>query len=211
MLGRFLCIAAVAALVAPAQSVRPEDLGGGKLLVASKDLKDPNFAKTVVLLVRYDEEGVVGLVINHRSTVPLSSLFEDLKDQTDPVYVGGPVETKSVLALLRSRVKPADAERVLADVSLIASEDLLQKTLSSGGEPENVRVYLGYAGWTVRQLENEVDQGAWFIFPGAAGLVFDSNPDSLWSRLIRRTEERIAGGAAPCAAQNTCPTKPTAE
>jgi putative transcriptional regulator len=192
MLGRLVCIVAVAALGAPAQSVRPEDLGGGKVLVATKDLRDPNFAKTVILLVRYDDEGVVGLVINHRSTVPLSRLFEDLKDQTGPVYVGGPVETKSVLALLRSRVKPADAERVLADVSLIASENLLQKTLSSGGEPDNVRVYLGYAGWTVPQLENEVEQGAWFIFPGAASLVFDSNPDSLWSRLIRRTEERIA-------------------
>jgi len=192
MLGRLACIAAVVALGAPAQSVRPEDLGAGKLLVASRDLRDPNFTRTVILLVRYGEEGVVGLVINHRSTVALSRLFEDLKDQTEPVYVGGPVETKSVLALLRSRVKPADAERVLADVSLIASEDLLQKTLSSGGEPENVHVYLGYAGWTVPQLENEVEQGAWYIFPGVAGLVFDSNPDTLWTRLIRRTEERIA-------------------
>jgi putative transcriptional regulator len=192
MLGRLVCFAAVLAFSAPAQSVRPEDLGAGKLLVASRDLKDPNFTKTVVLLVRYDDEGVMGLVINHRSTVALSRLFEDLKNQTDPVYVGGPVETKSALALLRSRIKPADAERVLADVSLIASENLLQKTLSSGGEPENVRVYLGYAGWTVPQLENEVEQGAWFIFPGAAGVVFDSNPDTLWSRLIRRTEERIA-------------------
>ncbi len=192
MLGRLLCIAAVAALGASGQSIRPEDLGAGKVLVASRDLNDPNFAKTVILLVRYDEEGVVGLVLNHRSTVPLSRLFEDLKNQTEPVYVGGPVETKSVLALLRSHVKPSDAERVLADVSLIASEGLLQKTLSSGGEPENVRVYLGYAGWTVHQLEGEVEDGAWFIFPGAAGLVFDSNPDSLWARLIRRTEERIA-------------------
>lgn len=183
------------ALAAPAQSTHGRDLGVGKLLVASKELKDPNFAQTVVLLVRYDEEGVVGLIINRQSSVPLSRVFGDLKEakgHADPVYAGGPVERKSALALLRSREKPEEADRVFADVNLVSSEALLEQTMGSGAEASRFRVYLGYAGWSVDQLENEIELGAWHIFPADAGAVFDANPDALWSKLIRKTEERIA-------------------
>src|SRR5258707_4319653 len=87
-----------------------DDLAIGRLLVASRDLGDPNFAKTVILLVHYSEEqGAVGLVLNRRTDVPMSRVFQDLKEakgRTDPVYVGGPVELNSVLALLKTSAKP---------------------------------------------------------------------------------------------------------
>src|SRR6202453_5500016 len=82
-----------------------DDLAVGRLLVASRDLGDPNFAKTVILLVHYSEDqGSVGLVINKRTDVPISRVFRDLKEasgRSDPVYIGGPVELNSVLALLK--------------------------------------------------------------------------------------------------------------
>lgn len=193
---RLLWIWALAAFAAaPPQSTRSEDLGPAKLLVASRELSDPNFAKTVVLLVNYDNGGVVGVILNRRSTVPLSRVFDDMKeakDQSDPVYAGGPVEKTSALALLRSRAKAENGEPLFADVRLVAEQDQLRKTLASGADDSRFRVYLGYAGWTVRQLEHEVDLGAWHIFPADAAIVFDANPGSLWSRLIRRTEDRIA-------------------
>jgi putative transcriptional regulator len=181
--------------VAAAQSMQPSDLGAGKMLVASRDLPDPNFAKTVVLLVQYDDEGVVGLILNRRSKVPISRLLDDLngaKDRSDPIYAGGPVGRTDVLALLRSRGKMDDAKHVFGDICLVSSKEVLQKTLASPPETNVVRVYLGYAGWTMEQLEHEVDLGAWYIFPGDAQAVFDPNPDSLWSRLIGETELRIA-------------------
>src|SRR5271154_2735555 len=122
---RWLRIAAIALSVqaaaglAEAQSTRPADLAAGKLLVASRDLPDPNFAKTVVLLVQYDEDGVVGLILNRRSKVPISRLLDDLpgaKNRRDPVYAGGPVGTTEVLALVRSRRPPGDDQRVFGDV-----------------------------------------------------------------------------------------------
>ena len=182
--------------VAAAQSMQPADLGAGKLLVASRDLPDPNFARTVVLLVQYDEDGVVGLILNRRSKVPISQVLDDLegaKDRPDPVYAGGPVGRTQVLALLRSRKKPDNALLVLEDIYLVSTKDVLQKSLASAVESKMLRVYLGYSGWTGPQLEHEVDLGAWYIFRGDAAAVFDSDPDSLWSRMIRQTELRIAG------------------
>lgn len=183
------------AAAAPAQSTRLTDLGAGKLLVASSGLSDPNFVETVVLLVQYDHQGTVGLIINRRTKAPISRVLQDLnaaKQRLDPVYMGGPVQMTEVLALLRSHRKPEEATSILADVYLVSSKALLEKTLAGGSGPSDFRVYLGYCGWGAGQLENEVRMGGWWIFAGNAGLVFDPDPGSVWSRLIARTEQRLA-------------------
>ena len=177
-----------------------EDLALGRLLVASRDLGDPNFAKTVILLVHYSEgQGAVGLVVNKRTDVPISRVFHDLKEASgrkDPVYIGGPVELNSVLALLKSASKPEGADKIFGDVYLISNKDLLTKTLASDAEPTAFHTYIGYAGWQPGQLEHEVELGAWHIMPADVGTVFHADPDSVWPRLIRRTETQIAG--IPC-------------
>ena len=128
-----------------------DDLAVGRLLVASRDLGDPNFAKTVILLVHYDEDqGAVGLVVNKRTDVPISRVFHDLKEasgRNDPVYIGGPVELNSVLALLKSASKPEGADRVFSDVYLISNKDLLAQTMASHAEATVFHTYIGYAGW----------------------------------------------------------------
>jgi len=173
-----------------------DDLAIGKLLVASRDLGDPNFAKTVILLVHYSEgQGAVGLVLNKRTDVPISRVFHDLKEASgrkDPVYIGGPVELNSVLALLKSPSKPEGADKVFGDVYLISKKDLLTKTLASSAEATVFHTYIGYAGWGAGQLEHEVELGAWHIMAADAGTVFHADPDSVWPRLIRRTETNIA-------------------
>jgi putative transcriptional regulator len=178
------------------QSKSAKDLGVGKILVASRDLGDENFAEAVVLLIDYDEKSVVGLILNHRSDVPISSLFETLqaaKRRSDPVYSGGPVDETAILAMRRSRASLPDADHIFGDVYVISSKTLLEKTIAEGAGASMFHVYLGYAGWTNDQLRQEVDAGAWYVFQGDADIVFDSDPDTLWPRLIRRTEEKIAG------------------
>jgi putative transcriptional regulator len=180
-----------------------DDLAVGRLLVASRDLGDPNFAKTVILLVHYDEDkGAVGLVVNKRTDVPVSRVFRDLKEasgRSDPVYIGGPVELNSVLALLKSASKPEGAERVFADVYLISNKDLLARTMASHAEAAAFHTYIGYAGWQGGQLEHEVDLGAWHIMPADVGMVFHADPDSVWPHLIHQTETQIAGiPGVPC-------------
>jgi len=173
-------------------------LGPGKLLVASRKLGDPNFIETVVLLVRYEAGGVVGLILNRRSHVPLSSILEQpkaAKDRSDPVYLGGPVETGAVFALLQSPAKVEGAEAVFGKVYLISTKLLFEQTVSAKPDPAVFHVYLGYAGWSKEQLQKEVELGAWFIFQPDAGTVFNADPDSLWSQMIQKTELKIADAA----------------
>jgi putative transcriptional regulator len=183
------------AVFLPVQSKNPRNLGSGKLLVASRNLADPNFAKTVVLLVHYDAEGVVGLILNRRTDVPLSRVLEDskaAKDRSDPVYLGGPVGTGAVFGLLESPAKLEGAEHIFGPAYLISTKTLLEQTISARTAPGVFHVYLGYAGWTSDQLRQEVELGGWFIFQADAGTVFNSDPDSLWLQMIRKTELKLA-------------------
>ncbi len=189
----FAVMYALAVVPAPAQE---SELAAGKFLVASRALGDPNFSEAVILLLRYDEDqGAMGLIVNRRSDIPLSKVFEDLKQakgRTDLAYLGGPVETDNVLALLKSSDAPEDAPKVFGNVYLISNKELLEKTLADKADPSVFHVYLGYAGWSAGQLERELQVGAWHVMSPDAASVFDADPDSVWQRLIRRTELRIA-------------------
>ena len=194
--GALAAVVIYGAAIAPGQSTRTQDLDIGKLLVSVRDLPDRSFAESVVLLVRYDKRGTVGLMINRPTKAPISRILEGLnvaKHGSDPVYVGGPVEMTGVLGLFRSRKKPdREATNVLGDVYLVSSKALLEQSLAASSGPNDMRLYLGYCGWDVGQLENEVRQRGWWIFDGNARLVFDPYPDSVWSRLIARTERQTA-------------------
>jgi len=175
----------------PVQSKNPKGLAAGKLLVASRDLGDPHFVHTVVLLIRYDAQGVVGLVLNRRTDVPLSRALDGVKaakERSDRIFLGGPVETPSVFALLQAKARIEGAEQIFDGVYLISAKPLFEQTISERPDPKVFRVYMGYAGWTKEQLQMEVQLGAWYIFPGDAATVFNSDPDSLWFQMIRKTE-----------------------
>ncbi len=182
------------AAVAGGQSKSAGDLGAGKLLVSSRGLGDPNFAESVVLLVQYDQHGALGLMINRRTEATISRVLKDVdtaKRGSDPVYVGGPVELDTVLVLLKSQKKPDEATSVLDDIYLVSAKVPLEKALAASSGSGDLRVYLGYCGWDAGQLESEVKLGGWWIFDANAGLVFDPHPESIWSRLITRTEQEI--------------------
>ena len=187
------------ALTMPAQSTH--DLGIGKILVARRDAPDSTFAETVIVVVRYSQGGTVGLMLNRRTKVPISKALDPLKgssERSDPVYAGGPVELPNVLALLRANAMPEGAEHVTGKVYLVSTGAVLEKTLAKRPDPADFRVYLGYCGWSPGQLENEISHGFWQVLNGSADIVFDSEPETLWSRLIERAETtyRASAGAS---------------
>jgi putative AlgH/UPF0301 family transcriptional regulator len=191
---RALWILLVAGIALP-QTKSTNDLGAAKLLVASRDLADPNFTKTVILLVHDDDDKVLGLILNRRTDVQLSTALPTLKaakGRPDRMYTGGPVDATTVFAMLQSPAKVEGAPRVFDDVYLILTRKLLEQTIMSRRDPDIFHIYLGYAGWTSDQLKREVELGAWFVFPADTATVFDSDPDTLWSRMIRKTEQKMA-------------------
>jgi putative AlgH/UPF0301 family transcriptional regulator len=181
--------------VVPTQSKNPDNLGTGKILVASRNLADPHFAQTVVLLLHYDAEGAAGLILNRRTDVPLAQGLdgvEGAKGRKDPIFIGGPVGSPGLCALIESAKEIENAEHVFNGIYLISAKTAFEKALKSHPAPNVFHVYLGYAGWTKDQLEMEVKLGAWFIFPADESTVFNPNPDTLWQQMIRRTELKVA-------------------
>lgn len=186
------------------QSQEDEDLEAGRILVADRKLRDPNFLEAVILLAKYDDEGSVGIIVNRQTDISIArvlSEWKEAKGRKEPVFLGGPVEKAALLGLVRSGVKVEHAEPVLTDVHFVADRDQLQKHLAAGTTPDKFRIYLGYAGWGPEQLEAEIDAGAWHVMPASAKLVFDPEPDTLWARLIAKTETRFARSVGQPVAQ----------
>ena len=176
----------------PVQSRRVHDLAPGRLLVASRFVADPHFARTVVLLIHYNEKSVAGLILNRRTNVPLSLLEKGLSGH---LYIGGPVEPNSTYALLKAPGKLEGAEHIVDGVHLITSSSLFDQTVEGRPDPSVFHVYQGDAEWTPDQLEMEVARGSWFIFPASADAVFAANPETQWLEMIQKTELQMAWNA----------------
>jgi putative transcriptional regulator len=170
---------------------RPQvELSKGKFLVASKQLRDPQFFETVVLLLEYDSKGAMGLVINRPTTVKLSKVLpeiEGLQKRSDTIYLGGPVAKNQLMLLIRTSSPPEGSRLVFKDIYLSSSQTVIEKMVDNPDAPERFRVYAGYAGWAPGQLDHEVSRGGWHILQADAESVFDKTPSEIWPELIRRS------------------------
>ena len=144
-------------------------------MVATSKSHDPDFAGTVVLLIRYDPESAIGLMLNKPTLVPIGEVLPDLKGKSVTVFAGGPV-TIGVRGLLRSKAPPF--------FTVLSKKTELLRIIASG-KPA-LRVYAGYTGWTAQQLQSEVARGLWKVLPANIGAVFDPRPETLWRRLRSR-------------------------
>ncbi|REE98627.1 YqgE/AlgH family protein [Thermomonospora umbrina] len=172
----------------------------GRLLVATPQLDDPNFRRSVVLVVEHDTvEGTLGVVLNRPTEVPVDRVlppWAELATGPSVVFQGGPVALDSALALARI---PGEDEplgwRALdgdTDVGRVGLVDLDAPPGLISAEVIQLRVFAGYAGWGVGQLESEVDDGAWYVLPGEAGDVFAADPERLWQAVLRRQSGDLA-------------------
>lgn len=168
----------------------------GRLLVAGRELRDPNFAQTVVLLVSYGRSGAMGLILNRKTGATVGKVMESVAEASnaaDPVYEGGPVRRGGVLALVRMDRKLEDSTRVVGNVQMASSREVVAGQVRNGARGDVLRLYAGYSGWGAGQLEREIESGAWHVFNGDAAAAFDGEIETLWNRFIRRTELRFAG------------------
>lgn len=172
----------------------------GVLLVASPDLGDPNFARSVVLLLEYGQGGAVGVIVNRKTSIRLAALVPEvdaLKRRPDTVFLGGPVLWNALLVLVRSAKAPAGSERVLGDVHVLTGRDAVRRTLGSSVPAARLRAYAGHAGWGAGQLDGEIERGDWLVVPGTADVVFASDPAAVWPALIERAEGQWTGTPRP--------------
>ncbi len=168
-------------------------LARGKLLLAGRELQDPHFAETVVLILERNAQGALGLVLNRPSDTPVTRLLPLPAGGSVPlVYQGGPVEGSGVLALVRSETARPDTKLVLPGVYEITAPAALDDLVKANAGPDRLRVFYGYAGWSSDQLERETRSGAWHVLDGTAAIVFDPDPATLWKRQIPHADEQMA-------------------
>ncbi len=163
-------------------------------LVALDPILDPNFARTVVLMLHHDpEQGAFGLVLNRATDFPMSELCKTLElgwhgDHRATVDWGGPVQPDQGWVVFRDPLIGAtDSERVFGDISWSGSREALRDVTEN---PDSAaRIFLGYAGWGAGQVEDEIADGAWLVVPmsddRAGALVFDTTRDELWTAAVR--------------------------
>jgi putative transcriptional regulator len=143
----------------------------GQLLIASQDLLDPNFAKTVVLIAVHGEEGALGLIVNRESSMSLQQVWTQVSQSTclreGNVRQGGPV-TGTLMALHDQRPL---ANLVVTDDLFVATELSAMELLAASDEGEAI-FYIGHSGWGPGQLENELADGSWLVLPATPEYVF---------------------------------------
>lgn len=176
----------------------PPSAGGlaGQFLVASEDMGDPRFARTVILMLHHDASGAMGIILNRpMGDVPTSKLLEGIGLDTTGVqgqirlHYGGPVERRQVLTLHTADYTAAGTLRIGKGMAMTGNPDVL-RAIGAGRPPKRFLVTLGYAGWAPGQLEAEMKAGGWFNVPADEALVFDENHETKWERaLARRTIE----------------------
>jgi len=140
----------------------------------------------VILLVDYDREGALGVVVNRPSDVALIEALpevNELRKRKDVVFLGGPVARDRMLLLVRTRQQPPQSLRVFDRVFASGSLTALRKSMARG---DSIRAYAGYTGWGPGQLDMEVGRGDWFIGPADSNAVFSDRPTAMWDDLIER-------------------------
>jgi putative transcriptional regulator len=156
----------------------------GQLLIASPGLVDPNFRRTVVLIVAHDEDGAVGLVLNRPSDTTVSEAVPALADLVDGdavVSVGGPVQPEAVCVLAEWEEPDEAGQLVFGDIGLMAAAAELVDVAPA---TRRVRIFAGYAGWSAGQLEDELGEPSWIVGDARVEDVFE--PGDVWSAALRR-------------------------
>jgi putative transcriptional regulator len=179
-----------------------ERLSAGRLLVANPELPDPNFDRSVVLLLGCGEEGALGVILNRPSDTLLAAPLPDLEPlaaHPAVVFVGGPVQLQAVICLARAPGHPSAPPppgEWNAFMPEVGTLDLGLDTERLPTSLTQLRVFAGYAGWGAGQLEAELGTGAWWVVDAAPDDVFSDEPEMLWKRVLRRQGGQLALVAA---------------
>lgn len=187
----------LAAATGGGQPARPAEPGPGRsttgqLLVATDDLHDPRFARTIVYMLRHDATGALGLIVNRPvGTLPLARVLESLGRDPEGaggeirVHYGGPVQPERGFVLHTPAWEGGDS-RVVHDGVAVTSDPAIFDAIARGAGPRRAMFAAGYAGWAAGQLEAEIQGGFWFVAPADEALIFDGDAASKWERATER-------------------------
>jgi putative transcriptional regulator len=169
----------------------------GRLLVASPRLGDPNFERSVVLMLDHGPDGALGVVLNRPTGLPVDEILDVWRDQAlaappGVVFRGGPVSPDAVIGLARTEVADVDETVWRLVLDGVATVDLAVAPDEQPVPVAGVRMFAGYSGWSPDQLEDELAEGAWIVLDAVVADVFTDEADSLWHDVLQRQGGKLA-------------------
>lgn len=169
------------------------DKGGslaGHLLIATSVVQETCFARSVIYLCAHNEEGAMGIIVNYPvQNIGINDIFEQLKiggarpPRDIPIHFGGPVEANRGFVVHSADYATEDSLIRKNGIAVTASVAILQ-ALAEGKGPQQGMLVLGYAGWSPKQLEAEIEGGSWIVVPASTDLVFDRNNEAKWNSAV---------------------------
>jgi len=165
-------------------------------LVATDKMRDPRFANTVIVMLKNDESGSFGLVINKPlGFIPLGSLINKVEDQSSkqnelynvkvPIYWGGPVE-ENIIFVLHSKEYQVENTKKYKDISVSSGYKILLEIADEKG-PKKSLILIGHSGWGSGQLEGEMEGGGWILSEINTDLIFGINNANKWLKAINNS------------------------
>jgi len=170
-----------------------EDLSGS-LLVATPQIEDGVFRRSVVLLLHHDAEGAQAVVLTRPMEARVDVVLPDWQEHvTAPavLFEGGPVGLDSALGLVTvpGDAEPVGVKKLFGGLGLL---DLDTPPTLVVPELAGLRIFAGYAGWSPGQLEEEIQRGSWYVVESEGRDAFDDSPADLWVRVLRRQRDHLA-------------------
>ncbi len=165
----------------------PGRLRNGVFIVATDNLATSMFAETVILIAQHESSGTLGLTVNRPSEIPLSKAFPDierLQGESGTLFLGGPVNPRAVLVLLRSDQPEAGMERLAEGIYFSHGLDPMLEDPSRDLSGDSTRVFAGFAGWAPGQLEAEIGRGDWIVAWENPAVTFTQDVKKLWRKLL---------------------------
>jgi putative transcriptional regulator len=161
------------------------------LLIAMPNMADSRFTRSVIYLCEHNENGAIGIVINHPLEISLSEVFQQMDiEATDPninalpVLAGGPIHQERGFVLHTPGGNWRSSLEMSSEIAVTTSRDILQAIAQNKG-PEKVVISLGYASWTAGQLEREIMNNFWLVSPSSADILFTVPFPDRWTAAAR--------------------------
>ncbi|MDP9117543.1 MAG: YqgE/AlgH family protein [Actinomycetota bacterium] len=168
------------------RSLGEHEPAGGRLLVSTPALGDPNFARSVVYLLEHDDDGTVGVILNRPSRTPVGQVLPQWHEAVigpPVVFAGGPVQPDGALCLAQLDSDGPGARRLVDGIGTVDLDGDLAVATSMA---RRLRVFAGHSGWSPGQLADEMAEGAWWVVPGNADDLFSAEPAGMWAAVLRR-------------------------
>jgi putative transcriptional regulator len=171
----------------PSWQTPQEPAASSFLLVASKQMNDPRFRKTVLVVTRHGNTGPIGVIVNRPQDIKLDKIFPDYPKARDySLFYGGPAYPGQISYLVRGGEAMEGALTISSDTYLAYDTQTLEELLNGKRHHKDLRVMHGFASWAPGQLEFEIRRGGWYVLPLDEAVIFDRPPAQMWQELYNR-------------------------